>query len=68
MSLPSDLIDALDGLEWRDLEPEELRRICTNPVFRAIAKYCLGSHDDSEGRYDNDELGIDPEEDVSWQD
>ena len=65
MSLFTDFCEAELGLDIEDIEPDEIRVLCEDPVFRTIASYCLGkptahAHADN---YDHDELGIDPEED-----
>ena len=58
-----------------ELEPDELRIMCEDPVMKAICSYCFphnGSrlfqqHDHHE-HFDADELGLDPELDVRWLD
>lgn len=56
-----DLLEMLAMCHVTDWEPEELRRVCADPVFRLIASYCDGGRDPA--RFDADELGLDPEDD-----
>ena len=70
MSRFSELLEE-EGLDPTDLEPDELRFLCRDPVFRYVAKWCLERHEASleqleqlEQGYDPDELGIDPEDDA----
>ena len=58
----------LGFIDVTDIEPEEIRILCEDEVFRRVADYCYksrhlrtGSPDD--GSFDRDELGVDPEED-----
>ncbi len=57
-----------------ELEPDELRIMCGDPVMKAICSYCfphdggrLFEHDHHE-HFDADELGLDPELDARWLD
>jgi len=57
--------------DLEDIEPEDIKQLCGDPVFRALARYCLGKETDDrptmapdDSAFDRDELGLDPEEDV----
>lgn len=63
MSSLAEFYAALSQVDIRDIEPDELRELCANPVFRALCGYCGSSSRDPD-LFDHDELGIDPEEDV----
>lgn len=67
MSLFSDFLEE-NGVDLEPLEPEEIRFLCQDPIFRVVARWCLERHkarpvarDDS--IFDADELGLDPEDD-----
>jgi hypothetical protein len=58
------------GIDLEAIEPDEIRFLCSDPVFRAVARYCLGKETVEEDvatatrSFDADELGLDPEEDI----
>ena len=68
VSLFTDWLEDYLGVgDVQDIEPEEIRILCEDPVFRKIADYCRksrGRDSDSVGRddsaFDLDELGVDP--------
>lgn len=76
VSLFTDFLEFDVGIpDLEEIEPEEIRALCEDPIFRKVAEYCLASRnrpcsdrrpsmaaDDS--AFDRDELGIDPEEDA----
>lgn len=68
VSLFTDFLEDIGVIDIRDIEPEEIRVLCEDPVFRKIADYCVDSRRDAGARaansFDSDELGIDPEEDA----
>ena len=67
MSLFSEFLEA-QGLDPTDLEPEDLKELCRDEVFRAVARWCLERHrgglEELEEGFDPDELGLDPELDA----
>lgn len=67
-SLFSDfLADSFGTDDLREIEPEEIRVLCEDPVFRAVCQWCSGreptERQKTEALFDADELGLDPEED-----
>lgn len=59
------------GITLEDLEPWEVKQLCQDVAFRALCDWCTRARRGElpgelleEGRFDRDELGIDPEEDV----
>lgn len=68
VSLFSDYLESELGIDLEEIEPEEIRILCEDPVFRELASYCLGKTREEEkalndAQFDRDELGVDPEQD-----
>lgn len=67
VSLFTDLLEDA-GFDPDDLEEYEISQFCEDPVFRMVARWCLekraGHRDKDPSRFDRDEMGIDPEEDL----
>lgn len=53
-----------NGFDPDDLETGEISQFCKDPVFRMVARWCLEKRlpEKDDSHFDNDELGIDPEE------
>ena len=74
VSLFTDFLEFDLGIpDIEDIEPDDIKVLCDDPIFRKVCDYCrrtrqsrnsgcdkLGDHD---GHFDRDELGIDPRED-----
>lgn len=72
VSLFTDFLEFDLGIpDIEDIEPDEIKTLCNDPVFRKIADYCRASRNRSDrpsvaaddSAFDRDELGIDPRED-----
>jgi hypothetical protein len=63
VSLFSELLEQA-GLDPQDLEPDEIRALCDDQVFRMVCDYCARSRGwtpPPRATFDADEMGLDPE-------